>query len=145
MALTDRLSQRILRGRNENISESVIKAEDSQSAWDKGLSIRGKEGVKMKRWMVPLGLVLVIGLGSYAVFAQHEPTTDQPQQGMVGNMGCTMTTLAATTDGGVVVATGGKLVKYDATLKKVAEVALDVGEDATGQTMQGCPMMNMMK
>ncbi len=104
----------------------------------------------MKKLVVLAALVLVIGLGSYALFAQHEEPADQPQPGMMGNMncsGCAMMqgSLAATTDGGVVVATGGKLVKYDAALKKVAEVTLDTGGEAAPGTMQGCPMMNMMK
>lgn len=36
----------------------------------------------MKRLMAPLALVLVVGLGSYAIFAQQGQTPDQPQQGM---------------------------------------------------------------
>ena len=39
----------------------------------------------MKRWMVPIALVTVIGLGSYALFAQQDDQPqDQPQQGMMG-------------------------------------------------------------
>lgn len=39
----------------------------------------------MKRWMVPIALVLVLGLGSYTIFAQQEDQSqDQPQQGMMG-------------------------------------------------------------
>lgn len=123
----------------------------------------------MKKLIVPLGLVLVIGLGSYAIFAQQEQTPDQPQPGTTSGMGCSgcgmmqgksggmmggmncggcgmmQGALAATADGGVVVAAGGKLVKYDAALKKVAEVTLETEEVAAPGTMQGCPMMNMMK
>ena len=46
-------------------------------------SLAGKEGVKMRRLMIPVALVLVVGLGSYAIFAQQQPP-DQPQQGMMG-------------------------------------------------------------
>jgi hypothetical protein len=128
----------------------------------------GKEGVQMKRLVVLVALVLVIALGSYAIFAQ--PSANMPQGGaggmmgggtagmmnggMMDNMGCSggtmmQTTIAATSDGGVVVAAAGKLIKYDATLKKVSEVDIDVDWNAasqkTQQTMANCPMMQMMK
>ena len=48
-------------------------------------SLAGKEGVKMRRLMIPVALVLVVGLGSYVIFAQQQPP-DQPQQGMMGGM-----------------------------------------------------------
>ncbi|MGE5319484.1 MAG: hypothetical protein ACM3KD_04835, partial [Hyphomicrobiaceae bacterium] len=39
----------------------------------------------MKTWMVPIALVLVLGLGSYAIFAQQQDQSqDQSQQGMMG-------------------------------------------------------------
>jgi len=78
--------------------------------------------------------------------------------GMMGNMTCpggascgTMMqgSVAATSDGGVVVVVAGKLIKYDAAFKKVNEVDIDVDWDAvnqkTQQTMQNCPMVQMMK
>jgi hypothetical protein len=40
----------------------------------------------------------------------------------------------------------GKLIKYDATLKKVHEADIDVDWNAANQKMQqSCPMMPMMK
>ncbi len=123
----------------------------------------------MKRLVVPVALVLVIALGSYAIFAQ--PSAHMPQGGtggmmgggmagamnggMMDNMGCSgggammQTTIAATSDGGVVVAAAGKLIKYDAALKKVGEVDIDVDWNTANQktqpTTQNCPMMQMMK
>jgi hypothetical protein len=47
----------------------------------------GKEGVTMKRSFVPVALVLVVGLGSYAIFGQQQQSPDQPQQGMMGGGG----------------------------------------------------------
>jgi hypothetical protein len=44
----------------------------------------GKEGVMMKRSLVPIALVLVVGLGSYAIFGQQQQSPDQPQPGMMG-------------------------------------------------------------
>jgi hypothetical protein len=44
-----------------------------------------KEGVTMKRWVIPIALVLVLGLGSYAIFAQQQDQSqNQSQQGMMG-------------------------------------------------------------
>jgi hypothetical protein len=44
-----------------------------------------KEGVVMKTWIVPIALVLILGLGSYAIFAQQQDQSqDQSQQGMMG-------------------------------------------------------------
>ncbi len=41
----------------------------------------------MKRWVVLSALVLVVGFGSYAIFAQQEDQSeDQSQQGMMGGM-----------------------------------------------------------
>jgi len=105
----------------------------------------------MKRLLVPVAAVLVLGLGSYAIFAQQ---ANMPQSGvgdMMGGMSCggcaaMHAAVAATSDGGVIVAAGGKLIKYDAALKKVSEVDIDVDWKAAEQTMQqDCPMMQMMK
>jgi hypothetical protein len=50
-----------------------------------------------------------------------------------------------TSDGGVVVAVAGKLIKYDGALRKVAETELDVDwtqlHRKLQQIMQNCPMM----
>ena len=74
---------------------------------------------------------------------------------MGGGMGCPtcatacggmmQASVTAANDGGVVVAAAGKLVKYDAALKKVTEVNLDTDGSGMSQTMQDCPMMKMMK
>ena len=104
----------------------------------------------MKRLLIPVLAVAVIALGSYAIFAGQSGTpagenAGMMTGGMMSSMNCSgggmMTSIAATTDGGVVVAAGGKLVKYDAALKKVAEVDLDIDANATSKGMQGCPMM----
>ncbi len=75
--------------------------------------------------------------------------------GMMGNMGCSgcgtmmQAAVAATNDGGVIVAAAGKLIKYDAALEKVGEVEIDVDWNAvnskTQPTTQNCPMRQMMK
>ena len=123
------------------------------------VSVR-KEGGTVRRLMVPVAVVLVIALGSYAIFAQHAAPAEDGSgdmmggdAGMMGGMSCsgcamgqTPTVLTGTGDGGVVVAAGGKLIKYDATLKKVAETDLDLGADVPHEkTPQGCPMCQMMK
>jgi len=114
----------------------------------------------MKRLMVPAAFVLVIALGSYAIFAEQSSMPQGGNNGMMGGGmnggmmdsmscgGCAMmqTAVAATNDGGVVVAAAGKLVKYDAALKKVHEVDIDIDWNAANQKMQqNCPMMQMMK
>jgi hypothetical protein len=113
----------------------------------------------MKKLMIPAALALVIALGSYALFGQQSPTQGGHEDmmgggingGMMGDMscsGCAMmpTALAATSDGGVIVAAGGKLVKYDAGLAKVAETDIDVDWDTVQKKMQqSCPMSQMMK
>ncbi len=56
--------------------------------------------------------------------------------------------VAATSDGGVVVAVAGKLIKYDAGFKKVNDVNIDIDWTAMHQRMQqmmqNCPMMQQM-
>ena len=125
----------------------------------------------MKRWIVPIALIAVVGMGSYAIFAQQP--SNPPQKGMgVGGMGRGMMqgggpmggmncpgcaaacgammqeSVTATNDGGVVVAVAGKLIKYDAALKKVSEANIDVDWTAVHQRMQqmvqNCPMMQQM-
>ncbi len=132
----------------------------------------GKEDVTMRRWLVPVALILVVALGSYAILAQQASPAPQAGSGclmgggmdggmmggMMGNTTCPggascggmmQASVAATSDGGVVVVAAGKLIKYDAAFKKVNEVDLDVdwntGNQKTQQTMQNCPMMQMTK
>jgi mono/diheme cytochrome c family protein len=78
----------------------------------------------------------------------------QQGAGPMGGMGCpgcavacgalTRVSVTATSDGGVVVAVAGKLVKYDSTLKKVSETDLEVDWNQVHrqiqQIMQNCPM-----
>ncbi len=121
----------------------------------------------MRRLVVLVALVLVVALGSYAIFAQSAGmpqggdggmmgggTAGTMSGGMMGSMSCSgcgmmQGAVAATSDGGVVVLAAGKLIKYDAVFKKVNEVDLDVDWNAvnqkTQQTVQNCPMMQMMK
>ncbi|MCU0915976.1 MAG: hypothetical protein MUC88_15650 [Planctomycetes bacterium] len=119
----------------------------------------GKEGTEMKHVVVSVALVVVVALGSYALWAQpgsmpqggNDDVMGGMGAGMMGNMSCSAggmmpPALAATSDGGVVVAAGGKLVKYDALLKKVAEAQLDIDADAMQKGMPAdCPMSQMMK
>jgi len=119
----------------------------------------------MKRLMAPIVLILVLGLGSYAILAQ-QPSSQSPRGmgrgkmaggmggGMMGGMGCAacaammQPSVAATSDGGVVVAVAGKLIKYDAGFKKVNEADIDIDWTAMHQRMQqmmqNCPMMQQM-
>lgn len=114
----------------------------------------------MKKCMIPVALVLVIALGSYALFAQHASPAEGTggdtmgggmDAGMMGGMSCSscammQTAIAATSDGGVVVAVGGKLIKYDAAFKKMAEADIDIDWEALHKKMeQSCPMSQMMK
>jgi hypothetical protein len=126
----------------------------------------------MKQLMIPTAMVLVVVLGTYALFAQP---ADSPQRGsgmgrggMMGRgmmqgggadgMGCPgcaamcgammQESIMATDDGGVIVAVAGKLIKYDARLQKVNEANIDVDWTAMHQRMrqmmQNCPMMQQM-
>lgn len=56
--------------------------------------------------------------------------------------------VTATTDGGVVVAVAGKLVKYDGELNKVGEANIDIDwtrvHQMAQQMMQNCPMHRRM-
>ncbi|OHB68271.1 MAG: hypothetical protein A2Y77_02180 [Planctomycetes bacterium RBG_13_62_9] len=125
----------------------------------------------MKKLIVPVVLIVLIGVGSYAIFAKQP--SDAPQRGMGGGMmgrgmmqgggpmggmncpGCAAVcgammheSIAATSDGGVVMAVAGKLVKYDSSLKKVSETNIDIDWTAMHQRMQqmmqNCPMMQQM-
>lgn len=142
----------------------------------------------MKRLIAPAVLLLVVGLGTYAVFAQQDQPSDQPQQSrMGGGMGGGMMqqgggmqggmqggmmgrgmmqgqggmagrgmmpcpacatmmheSVTPTSDGGVVVAVAGKLIKYDGELNKVGETNIDIDwtrvHEMAQQMMQNCPM-----
>jgi len=147
----------------------------------------------MKRLIALAVLILVVGLGTYTIFAQQEQPSDQPQQGgMGGGMGGGMMqqgggmqggmmgrgmmrgpggmagrgmmqqgampcpgcaammhqSVTPTTDGGVVVAVAGKLVKYDGGLNKVGETNIDIDwtrmHQMAQQMMQNCPMHRRM-
>lgn len=104
----------------------------------------------MKRLMILAAFILVVALGSYAMFAGQPSGPDDMMGGGTGGMGCSgcaakHVAVAATSDGGAIVAAAGKLIRYDATLTKVNEVDIDVDWDAANQKgQQGCPMMQMM-
>lgn len=59
-----------------------------------------------------------------------------------------MPQVTATSDGGVVVAVGGKLVKYDASLRKVAETNINIDwtqvQQRIEQMIQNCPTHRRM-
>ena len=103
----------------------------------------------MKKLLVPVAAVLVLGLGSYAILAQQANMPQGSAGEMMGGMSCdgcaaVHAAVAATSDGSVIVAAGGKLIKYDAALKKVTEVDIDVNWAAAQQRMpQNCPMMQI--
>ncbi len=145
----------------------------------------------MKRSFIPVALVVLLALGSYAIFAQQQqaqapqqyqepmggmmggddtdPTTTQGGMmgggmgrgmmmqggaGPMGGAGCrgcgaawaalAHESVTATSDGGVVVAVAGKLIKYDASLQKVAEANVEVDwaqlHQRMQRLMQNCPM-----
>ncbi len=131
-----------------------------------------KVGVKMKRYLMIAGVVCaVLAGGSYMAFAQQDRggmmgggmmNRGGSQQGMMGNsrnmmpmmrgmmaqrMANSMTqeALVATSDGGVVVLAGGKLMKYDSALNLVKEVEVKVDYKGMQQRMEkmmeSMPMM----
>jgi hypothetical protein len=127
-----------------------------------------REDAMMKRWMVVMGLVLLAAIGSYGVLAQ--PQSEQSPMGrgmgrgmmqgpggqggmmcpMCGAMGGAMLQKSMVqTEGGVIVAMGNKLIKYDADLNKVKEITLDVDISGMQRTMQqvmeNCPMHRQMR
>jgi hypothetical protein len=59
-----------------------------------------------------------------------------------------MPQLTATSDGGVVAAVGGKLIKYDAALRKVAETNINIDwtqvQQRVEQMIQNCPAHRRM-
>jgi len=72
------------------------------------------------------------------------------KMGMMGPMmqGMMQKTVVATTDGGVIVAAGNKLMKYDKDLNLVKEVEIKIDMAAMKEHMQkmqeNCPMMQGM-
>ncbi len=112
----------------------------------------------MKRWIALLGLVLVAVIGSYSVFAQPGGGgmgrgMMQGQSGMMCPMcgamgGAMMQKSMVETEGGIIVAMGNKLIKYDSDLNKVKEVTVDLDisgmQQAMQQMMQNCPMHQQM-
>ena len=123
----------------------------------------------MKRWMIVVAVVLVV-TGAYAVWAQPGRNTDRgmmggrmgrgmmQQEGEAG-MACPMCgmmmggmmqkTMVPTQDGGVIMAMGDKLVKYNSSLEKVEETTVEMDTQQMHQKMmqmmQNCPMMKQMQ
>jgi len=124
--------------------------------------------------MVVVVAAVVAGIGAYAVWAQPADRGGMMgggmgggmmgggmgrgmmmQQGPPGGMPCPMCgmmmgsmmqkTMVATDEGGVIMAMGDKLVKYDRNLNKVKETTLDFDvaqmHEKMQKMMQNCPMM----
>ncbi len=74
----------------------------------------------------------------------HGPGGGPCLGGIVACASMVMPQLTATSDGGVVIAVGGKLVKYDAALRKVAETNINIDwtqvQQRIEQMIQNCPM-----
>jgi hypothetical protein len=126
----------------------------------------------MKRLLVVIAIVLLVAMGSYAVFAQpRQAQPGQPPMGggmgrgmMQGPMGqdgmMMMCPMCAAIGGammqkslvqvedGVIVAVGNRLIKYDNNLNKVRETTIDIDtagmQQAMQQMMQHCPMHQQM-
>jgi hypothetical protein len=122
----------------------------------------------MKRWtMAAIPVVLLAMAGTYAVFAQQEaqtpPASPPSGMGMMGQPGqmhgCAMCgmmtgammwkTMTATSDGGVVVAVGNRLIKYDNQLNVVkdTEMKIDTSQmfSSVQKMMENCPMCKAMQ
>ena len=145
----------------------------------------------MKRLTMAVALLLLVAMGSYVVFAQQQPPTDQQQtqqgtqgmmgggmmgrgmmgrgmmgQGMMGQggpmghmqfcptcgamMGAMMwKAMTPTQDGGVIVAFGNKLMRYDSQLNLVKETEMKIDMDQMygeiQKTAQNCPMYRQMQ
>jgi hypothetical protein len=67
---------------------------------------------------------------------------------IVASASMLMQSVTATSDGGVVVAAGGKLIKYDASLRKVAEMNVAINwnevQRRVEQMMENCPIHRRM-
>lgn len=98
----------------------------------------------MKKGMLVLAMTVLVA-GASLAYAEHEPGDDH---GMMGK-GCPMMggmmqqSMVATSDGGVVIRSGDKLVKYDKNLNVVKEA--EVKMDKKGCAMKDCPMMKGKK
>ena len=125
----------------------------------------------MKRLLivaVPLALLAMVG--SYGVLAQQDAQTSQQPSGMMGRgmgmtgqggqmQGCAMCgmmtgammmkTMTATPDGGVIVAVGNRLIKYDNQLNVVkdTEMKVDMNQmfSSAQKMMENCPMCKAMQ
>jgi len=125
----------------------------------------------MKRLMivaVPVALLAMVG--SYGVLAQQDSQTSQPPSGTMGRgmgmmgqggqtHGCAMCgmmagsmmmkTMTATPDGGVIVAVGNRLIKYDNQLNVVKDTEMKIDMNQMFSSMQkimdNCPMCKAMQ
>jgi len=124
----------------------------------------------MKRFMmVAVAVALLAMMGTYGVIAQQTtPTPSRPggmgrgpgmmQGGMMAHQGCAMCgmmtgammwkTMTATPDGGVIVAVGNRLIKYDNQLNVVKDTELKIDTAQMFANMQkimdNCPMCKQM-
>jgi hypothetical protein len=101
----------------------------------------------MKKGILALTMAVVLA-GSGLAYAGHEEG-----HGMMGGKGCPMMggmmqkSMVATSDGGVVVQSGHKLIKYDKNLNVVKEAEVKMDTEGMHTQMQGmmkdcgCPMM----
>lgn len=130
----------------------------------------------MKRvLLVAVPVALLVMAGTYGVFAQQDTQTPSQTPGMgrgpgmmrgMGMMGqpgqmhgcaaCGMMTgammwktMTATPDGGVIIAIGNRLIKYDNQLNVVkdTEMKIDMNQLATAaqKMMENCPMCKAMQ
>ncbi len=139
--------------------------------------LEGKEGVAMKRYMiVAVAVALLAMVGTYGVLAQQDTQTPTPPggmgrgpgmmrggagmmpQGMMAHQGCAMCgmmtgammwkSMTATSDGGVIVAVGNRLIKYDNQLNVVKDTELKIDMNQMFASMQkimeNCPMCKQM-
>jgi hypothetical protein len=128
----------------------------------------------MKRFMiVAVPIALLAMMGSYGVLAQQDSQTPLPpggmgrgpgmMRGMMGQggqmQGCPMCgmmtgammmkTMTATPDGGVIVAVGNRLIKYDNQLNVVkdTEMKIDMNQmfASVQKMMENCPLCRQMQ
>jgi hypothetical protein len=119
----------------------------------------------MKRLLMIVTIGILAGFTGYVVFAdQHEGKMGQCMMQQQGKDSCPMGscpmcpmmckammdhTLAATSDGGVVLMAGCKLIKFDKDLNKIKEVEIQMDVEAMQNKMMGmmknCPVCKMMK
>ena len=88
-------------------------------------------------------LVLVSGLA----YAHEQGQEKQEMMGMMKHgmmMNMTRKDMIATSDGGVVIIIGNKIIKYDRNLKLVNQADLPQAEDMS-KMMKECPMMKKSK